>query len=203
MKQVLILLEFRNRNIHCAFLEKYLICFTNCLFVCSNSAQFTKSHNLILRKMAEPANMTASNFTSSSIFENLMKKFDQSCEHLDLQIVKLNQKKKKEEEKKSVDLIPIQSHSYSDLLKNDCKIGDESFENVTVIEDTNGNSTLTKKKRKGDKKDVIDPKTNKMVVDAYLDLPLRKKRTNRSLLNITNQVKKGSKSRSKQSGPQV
>ena len=151
--------------------------------------------------MAEPANLTASNFTSSSIFENLMKKFDQSCEHLDLQIVKLNQKKKREEENKSLVLIPIQSHSQSDLQKNYIDIGDESLENVTIIEDTKGNSTLTKKKRKRVNKEVIDPKTNEMVVDADSDLPLRKKRTNRGLLNITNQVNKGSKSRSKQSGP--
>ena len=95
------------------------------------------------------------NFKNSFLFENLMKRFDQSCEHLDLQIGKLNQKKRKAEENKNLDPIPTQTHPYHDLQKNNNKTGDQSFDNVTVIEDTTENSTLDTKKRKIDEEELI------------------------------------------------
>ena len=130
------------------------------------------------------------NFKNSFLFENLMKRFDQSCEHLDLQIGKLNQKKRKAEENKNLDPIPTQTHPYHDLQENNNKTGDQSFANVTVFEDTNENSTLKTKKRKSDAEEVIisNAMTNPMIVSLDSDRPLRKKRTNKSQLKITNQI---------------
>ena len=136
--------------------------------------------------MTEPVNMS-----SSLLFENLMKRFDQSCEHLDLQMGKLNQKKQKvKEEKKNLDLIPNQPYPYHDLPQNNNKTVDQSFENVTAIEDTNENSTLKTKKRKSDEEEVIisNATTNKKIVDLDSDLPLRKKRAKKSQSKITNQT---------------
>ena len=130
------------------------------------------------------------NFKNSFLFENLMKRFDQSCEHLDMQIGKLNQKKRKAEENKNLDLIPTQTHPHRDLQENNNKTGDQSFDNVTVFEHTNENSTLDTKKRKIDEEEVIisNATTNQMMASLDSDLPLRKKRANKSQLKITNQI---------------
>jgi hypothetical protein len=65
--------------------------------------------------MLLPANPT----DSSSIFDSLMQKFDQSCQHLDLQILKLSQKRETEDKKKLVNLDQnsAQSNPYNDLQK--------------------------------------------------------------------------------------